>query len=103
MAELDDIITLSSFFSNAITMPLIDTISSTMTSPEDEFTVRILGHCMEAVAKRETSEWSSKINIPLWTKRCTGKWSGSYEVLEGLVALAQARWVVYIVKHGEKI
>lgn len=71
-------------------MPLIDTISSTIFDSNGEYAARISGHCMQAVAQREATEWSDKINLGLWIRRCVKKWPSSYEVLEGLLNLVQA-------------
>ena len=81
---------MSSFCSSEITMPLIDTISSTISDFDGEYAGRILGRCMQTVAQRGAAEWADKINLGLWTRRCVEKWPSSYEVLEGLFALVQA-------------
>lgn len=72
-------------------MPLIDTISLTISSSAGEHAARIVGHCMEVVAQREPAEWADKINLGLWAKKCVEKWHSSPKVLEGLYALAQAK------------
>ncbi|KAF9524996.1 armadillo-type protein [Crepidotus variabilis] len=88
--ELEDLLSLSSYCSGALTMPVIDFISSTIANSEGARASRMLGLCMQAVAKRDLSEWSDKINLGLWTRRCVEKWHSAPEVLEGLVALANA-------------
>lgn len=93
--ELEDLLTLSTFCSGAITMPIIDLISSTIADSQGAHAARMIGLSMQTVAKREPTEWSDKINLGLWTKRCVEKWHSSYEVLEGLVALANAKYVSY--------
>lgn len=80
--------------------PLVDIaescIDASVTDSQDadaKDTVRILALCMQAIAKRDTSEWAGKVDLGVWTKKGLAKWAWSHEFLAGLVALAQSRSV----------
>jgi len=94
--ELDDLLALSFLCSSAVTMPLIDIISLTISSSAGKHAAHIVGHCMEVVAQREPAEWADKINLGFWTRKCVEKWHSSPKVLEGLYALAQAKLVLFL-------
>ncbi|KAG5633299.1 hypothetical protein H0H81_009012, partial [Sphagnurus paluster] len=49
----------------------------------------VLGACMDALTKRHVSEWSSRVDLPKWTRTCVEHWSWSQEVLGGLVSISQ--------------
>ncbi|KAF8181826.1 armadillo-type protein [Pholiota molesta] len=96
VAELDDILTLLPLCSSPMAPPLVDIaktyIDASVTDSEDtdaKDSVRIVALCMQAIAKRNTSEWAGKVDLGVWTKKGLAKWAWSHEFLAGLVALAQ--------------
>lgn len=93
--KLNDILEVSSLCSTAVTMPIIDIISSMICEYHHDHAARIAGRCMQTVSQREAVEWADKINLGLWAKKCAEKWSWIPEVLEGLFALAQAKLVAF--------
>ena len=96
--KLNDLLELSSLCSVAVTMPIIDIISSMICDCNDDHAARIAGRCMLIISQREPVEWADKINLGLWMKRCAEKWSSLPDVLEGLLALAQATWVTLLLR-----
>lgn len=46
--------------------------------------------CMQVLATRDIKEWSGPIDVGTWTTQAVGKWAWSSDVLDGLLALAQA-------------
>ncbi|KAH9485782.1 U3 small nucleolar RNA-associated protein 20 [Psilocybe cubensis] len=97
VTELDGLLTLLPFCLTTITTPLIDIINlhidSTSCRAEDVTaanSVRLLGLCLNALSKRDTSEWAAKIDLEMWTRKGLEKWAWSHEVLAGLVVVAQA-------------
>ncbi|PPQ91255.1 hypothetical protein CVT25_006372 [Psilocybe cyanescens] len=97
VAELDDLLTLLPLCPTTITSPLIDIINlhiDAVAYAADDIaaanSVRILGLCMNALAKRNTSEWAPNVDLGTWVKKGLEKWAWSHEVLAGLVAVAQA-------------
>jgi hypothetical protein len=83
--------------------PLVDIaktyIDASVTDSEDtdaKHSVRILALCMQAIAKRNTTEWAGKVDLGVWTKKGLARWAWSHEFLAGLVALAQTRSVFAI-------
>ncbi|KAF8161520.1 armadillo-type protein [Crassisporium funariophilum] len=101
MAELEDILTLSPLFSGGICSPLIELINSTIdstvlleanTTPTtiQANSARVLGACMQALAKRDKIEWGGKLPLAAWSIKGIGHWSWSSDVLGGLFVLAQA-------------
>jgi hypothetical protein len=77
-------------------MPIIDIISSMICDDIGDHAARIASSCMLAISQREAVEWVDKINLGFWTKKCVEKWSWLPEVLEGLLALVQAKLVFYL-------
>ena len=89
---LNDLLELSSFCSAAVTMPIIDISSSMVCDYDDGRAAHIAGRCMRTISQREAVEWADKINLGLWMKKCVEKWAWVPDVLEGLFALAQAKF-----------
>ncbi|KAG5642515.1 hypothetical protein DXG03_002616 [Asterophora parasitica] len=96
--ELNDILTLTGFFSRAISPAILDIIDRTLAAPGDAFveysetpanSAWVLGACMEALTKRELSEWSDRVDLSLWIRTCIRHWAWSQEVLAGLVSISQ--------------
>jgi U3 small nucleolar RNA-associated protein 20 len=101
--ELNDILTLSSFFSSAVSPLLVDIANRMMTAAgktKEEYresvsnSAWVLGTCMQALAKRDASEWSELLDLTSWTRTCVEGWAWSADVLGGLCALSQARYVL---------
>lgn len=94
---MDDILTLSPFFNNAIAQLVVDIIAATIDGNDSQWSKleasKVLGLCLNNLAKRNTSEWMGKVNFIAWTKKAAEKWGWSHEVLGGLVALSHARYV----------
>ncbi|KAF8991462.1 armadillo-type protein [Cyathus striatus] len=95
--ELNDILTLSTFFSPEISGVLVNLIDRTL----DDLVVLdeqdslanpgwILGVCMQFLSRRDHSEWSKLVDLAEWTRKATAKWATSHDVLAGLVALGKA-------------
>ncbi|CAA7260357.1 unnamed protein product [Cyclocybe aegerita] len=87
VVELDDMLVLSPYFSNAVTLPIIDIINASLDATDSD--ARVVGLCMQALSERDMSEWSGKVDVGSWARRCTERWA-SAQVLDGLVSLAQA-------------
>lgn len=94
-------LTLSPILSPAISSILIDIINRTLTTQgdaEEEYKATasnsawVLGVCMQALSKREASEWSD-VDLASWTRTCVNNWPWSHEVLGGIYALSQAKYV----------
>ena len=62
----------------------------------------ILGTCMHVLATRDIEEWSGPIDVGTWTTQAVGKWAWSSDVLDGLLALAQARFAYHMIHIGRK-
>ncbi|KAF8957355.1 armadillo-type protein [Flammula alnicola] len=97
IAEFDDILTLLPLCSNPMAAPLIDIIKShldtTSPSPQDteaKYAARILGLCLQAIARRDVAEWAGKVDLNSWTRKGLENWAWSHEFLAGLVSVAQA-------------
>ncbi|KAF8901183.1 armadillo-type protein, partial [Gymnopilus junonius] len=91
VAELDDILTLLPLCISSITPSLISIVDSYIDTNQPSVTIsHILGLCMQALAKRDPTEWTTKVNTEKWARRGLEKWSWSHKVLAGLVAVAQA-------------
>ncbi|PPR05452.1 hypothetical protein CVT24_008221 [Panaeolus cyanescens] len=94
LGELDDILTLSPFFNNAIAQLVVDIIASSIDGTDSTWSKleasKVLGLCLQNLAKRNASEWMGKVNFIAWTKKAAEKWGWSHEVLGGLVALSHA-------------
>lgn len=101
ITELNDILTLSSFFSGAVSPILVDIVekvlAQTSDAEEDQHTRQssacAIGICMQKLAKRDVSEWREKVNLASWTKACLNSWAWSHDVLAGLHSLSHARCV----------
>ena len=76
-------------------MPIIDVTGSIVCDYDDGRAGQIAGRCMRTISQREVVEWADKINLGLWMKKCVEKWAWLPEVLEGLFALAQAKFVIF--------
>jgi len=100
--ELDDILTLSDFFSS-ISPLLIQIVEMTLVSVDpvpdcqESFadSAWVLGSCMQGLAKRNSTEWINLIDLMSWTRKCVEKWGWSASVLGGLVALSQMKYVLF--------
>jgi len=95
-------LTLSSFFSGAVSPILVDMVEKMLPKHGDaegdyRETMRnspwALGICMQTLAKRDVSEWNEKVNLVSWTRACLSNWAWSHDVLAGLHALSQPRFV----------
>ncbi|KAG6885913.1 hypothetical protein C0993_007931 [Termitomyces sp. T159_Od127] len=101
--ELDDMLTLTSLFSPAACLVIVDIIKRLLASscsPIDDDTSTYnseslsiawaLGTSMITLATRDSLEWSTHVvnEFPAWTRRCVAHWGWSPRVLEGLVSLA---------------
>lgn len=79
-----------------MTAPLIDIVNSHIDlTTKDLQSARILGLCTHAISKRDSSEWAARVDLGSWTRKTLDNWAWSAEVLTGLVAIAQARFVVF--------
>ncbi|THH26353.1 hypothetical protein EUX98_g7834 [Antrodiella citrinella] len=47
----------------------------------------LIGSCLDALSKRPASEWSSEIDLPVWTATIIEKWAWSGYCLEDLMSL----------------
>jgi U3 small nucleolar RNA-associated protein 20 len=97
-AELNDILTLSTFFSSAISSILVNIINRTLAAteegqPSNASSAWLLGMCMQALAKRNPSEWITTVDLIAWMRTSIKKWAWSHEVLGALVRLSQARYI----------
>jgi U3 small nucleolar RNA-associated protein 20 len=98
--ELNDILTLSTFFSGALSPILVNIVERMLPKAEDVEEEKLasfawaLGACMKTLAKRDISEWSDKVDLASWTRACLDPWAWSHDVLAGLHALSQMRFVL---------
>ncbi|KZT18582.1 hypothetical protein NEOLEDRAFT_1246369 [Neolentinus lepideus HHB14362 ss-1] len=51
----------------------------------------VLGSCMEALSTRNPAEWTVRVDLTLWAEKVVNRWTWSEKVLEGIVALVEAR------------
>jgi U3 small nucleolar RNA-associated protein 20 len=58
----------------------------------------ILGTCMNALQKRNHSEWATKVNICNWIRSGLKNWGTTPEVVAGLAPLARMRYVAPLPK-----
>ena len=99
--ELEDILTLSNFFSPAVSPIIIGIIDGIhFSSPEDTVaeyratpanSAWALGMCMQTLEKRDPAEWATRVDLASWTKMSAQHWGWSPAVLGGLYGLSQAR------------
>jgi len=99
--ELEDILTMSSFFSPAMPPIVIRIIDGILGSPPDDTVAEYratpsnsawaLGVCMQILEKRDPVEWAARADLASWTKISVQHWGWSYTVLGGLYGLSQAR------------
>lgn len=105
---MSDILTLSTFFSSAVSTVLVDMVERILVNggklglitegdndaDDDAYEVTspwAVGICMQTLAKRDFSEWRDKADIGAWTRTClTMGWGQSCDVLAGLHVLSQA-------------
>lgn len=87
-SEVDDILTLSSFFSDAITTVLVDLIDCGLSADPQTSTVWVLGIALSALSRREKKEWAGKVDMNKWAKLAVERWAGEAEVLEAVVGLS---------------
>ncbi|KAJ2918304.1 hypothetical protein MD484_g2111, partial [Candolleomyces efflorescens] len=91
--EINDILTLSSFFSGALTSILVEILDSNL-GKQVEVEVQssfawVLGAALETLSKRDQSEWSSKADVRKWANLVLQRWTSSPEMLEATVALSR--------------
>jgi U3 small nucleolar RNA-associated protein 20 len=99
ITELNDILTLSGFFSGAVSPILVDIVERMMVKTSDgeeavQSSAWALGICMQTLAKRDVSEWGEKVDLVSWTRSCISNWAWSHDVLAGLHSLSQTRFVI---------
>lgn len=87
-SEVDDILALSSFFSDAITTVLIDLIDSALNTDPQISTAWVLGIALSTLSRREKKEWAGRVDITKWAKLAVERWSSNTEVLEAIVELS---------------
>ncbi|KAF9449246.1 hypothetical protein P691DRAFT_667809, partial [Macrolepiota fuliginosa MF-IS2] len=115
-AELNNILSMSPFFSDKLTTKLVEMINHVLqitpgankadgeiqidsagdASTDHNLLARpawVLGTCMQALHKRTQSEWATKADICEWIRSGTRNWGTSPEVLAGLAPLARSRSV----------
>ncbi|KAF6761034.1 hypothetical protein DFP72DRAFT_1002832 [Ephemerocybe angulata] len=94
-AEVNDILTLSPFFSPTITpviISLIDTFlinSPPAPAPTNPAASWILGTALDALSNRNKEEWAQKVDARKWASLVLERWGQSSELLEAMVQLAQ--------------
>ncbi|KAJ7756392.1 armadillo-type protein [Mycena maculata] len=98
-AQLTDILTLSSFFSQTsgispVLIQLCDALlASTDAPPAGPTHSWFVGTCMRALSQRSATEWEN-LELVAWVRTCTAagsKWAESAVILEALAALLGAR------------
>lgn len=98
--ELDDILTLSSFFSSAISPSLIKMVNclfnQTLEDPlkqRRESTANValaLSICMHTLANRDIAEFANVLDLEQWMRISAKYWAWSHDVLGGVYSLSQA-------------
>ncbi|KAJ3508085.1 hypothetical protein NLJ89_g5945 [Agrocybe chaxingu] len=61
LAELDDILVLFPYFSNAVANPIIDVINASLEATIAD--ARVVGSCLQALSERDLSEWSGRVDL----------------------------------------
>ncbi|KAF9461849.1 armadillo-type protein [Collybia nuda] len=86
-------------FSAAVSPLLVSVINNAIVAPggaEEEFqesvsnSAWVLGISLEALAKREITEWGNLFDLASWMRACLGRWAWSANVLAGLYAILKA-------------
>ncbi|KAF6761032.1 U3 snoRNP protein Utp20 [Ephemerocybe angulata] len=94
-AEVNDILTLSPFFSPTITPVIISLIDAFLISsppapaPTNPAASWILGTALDALSNRSKDEWAQKVDARKWASLVLERWGQSSELLEAMVQLAQ--------------
>jgi len=92
-AEINDILVLSSFFSDSVTPVLIDSLDQNLQGdvPADSRASSswMIAMSLEALSRRDKAEWSGKVDQRKWAKHALERWSWSAEVLEAIVSLSR--------------
>lgn len=100
--ELNDILTLSSLFSGAVSPIVVGIVERMIVKPgvvEENYKDTVqssawaLGICMQTLAKRDVTEWCQKVDLASWTRNSLSNWGWSHDVLAGLHSLSQTRSV----------
>lgn len=87
-SEVDDILTLSSLFSDGITTVLIDLVDSGLNTHPQTTTAWVLGMALSALSRRDKKEWAGKVDITKWAKLAVERWASNAEVLDAIVELS---------------
>lgn len=98
VTELNDILTLSSLFSGAVSPIVVGIVERMIVEPgvvEENYKDTVqssawaLGICMQTLAKRDVTEWCQKVDLASWTRNSLSNWGWSHDVLAGLHSLSQ--------------
>ncbi|TFK26306.1 U3 snoRNP protein Utp20 [Coprinopsis marcescibilis] len=88
-AEINDILSLSPFFSDAILPVIVGLIELNIQTPA-EHQAWIIESAIHALSKRPSNEWASTIPLSSWTKLVVERWAHSHHVLGSMVILSDA-------------
>jgi len=102
-AELDDILTISGVFTTGLSNTLIEIITKALSATPafvggtyNSHSAWVLGSSLQALAKREPSEWSNAVDLTSWVRMAAQNWGWSHDVLGGLVVVIQARYARFV-------
>jgi U3 small nucleolar RNA-associated protein 20 len=97
-SEINDIISLSPFFSDAVVPVLLGLVDYNLqpdTDPAmDERRAWIVDAAVQALSRRDTREWTAKVPLQQWALLAVEKWASSRHVLGSLVVLSEAMYVI---------
>ncbi|KAM6502751.1 Armadillo-type fold [Amanita muscaria] len=91
-AEFNDILALSPFLSATFSKSLLHLVNKTFNQTSASTNARsawVIGRCLETLADRDPAEWSTDVDIGVWTSTVAEGWAWSADVLSGLVAVSR--------------
>ncbi|KAH6910215.1 U3 snoRNP protein Utp20 [Coprinopsis sp. MPI-PUGE-AT-0042] len=93
-SEINDILSLSPFFSEAVAPVLLGMIDYNLQPDIDpamnERRAWIVDGAVQALSRRDAKEWTAKVPLQAWALLAVEKWSSSRYVLGSLVVLSEA-------------
>lgn len=95
--DLESILSMESYITGLgpALISIIETSLSSIDNDDDETMIasrsRVVGVCLQALAKRNPQEWKDGLDLVACTRRCVARWADSEWVLGGLDALWTAR------------
>ncbi|EAU91851.2 U3 snoRNP protein Utp20 [Coprinopsis cinerea okayama7 len=92
--EINDIFTLSPFFSEAVIPALIGLIDFNLQKSADPATdtprAWVIEGAVQALSRRPAKEWTTKVPLQAWSKQAIERWSWSHHVIGSMVVLSES-------------